>query len=266
MFKKAFYIMMVLLLAVVVSSCSKYQQLLKSTDNELKYEKAIEYFEQGDYYKSLMLLQQLNAVYRGTNKAEKLTYYMAYCYYEQKDYILASYYFKRYAQNFPRTDRAEECLYMNAYCYYLDSPRYSLDQSNTFTAIKELQLFINQYPDSERVDKANELMDDLRDKLEEKAFEIAELYYKMGDYQAAITSFKNILKDFPDAEYKEEVMLYILKAYYDYAINSIKEKKEERLADAVQAFETFVYNFPESEYLDEAGKYHKNTRQVLEKF
>lgn len=264
MLKKSYVIFSIMALLVVVS-CGKYQKLLKSTDNEMKYDKAIEFYEEGDFYKALSLFEQLNMVYRGTDKAEKLTYYLAYCYYNQGDYILASYYFKRYAQSFPQTDRAEECLFMNAYCFYMDSPKYSLDQSNTYEAIKELQLFINQYPSSERVEKANELMDQLRAKLEKKAYEIAVLYYKMKDYQAAITSFMNIMRDFPDTSHKEEILLYIIKSHYNYAVNSIDEKKEERLANAVEAYESFVYNFPESNYIEEVNKFYENTLEEIEK-
>ncbi len=263
MFKKSLIISSVISFFIIVS-CGSYQKLLKSTDNELKYEKAIEYYEEGDFYKALSLFEQLNMIYRGTDRAEKLTYYLAYCYYNQGDYILASYYFKRYAQSFPKTDRAEECLFMNAYCYYMDSPKYSLDQTNTYEAIKELQLFINQYPDSERVEKANELMDKLRVKLEKKAFEIAVLYYKMQDYQAAITSFKNLMRDFPDTVHKEEILLYIIKSHYNYAVNSIEEKKEERLGNVVEAYESFVYNFPDSEHIKEANKFFENTLEEIE--
>ncbi len=262
MFKKGLIILLVLFISV---SC-KFQRLAKSSDNELKYEKAIEYFEEADYYRALMLFEQLNMIYRGTSKAEKLNYYMAYCYYEQKDYVLASYYFKRYAKSFPNTDRAEECLYMNAYCYYLNSPKYSLDQSNTYTAIKELQLFIDLYPKSDRVEKANELIDKLRAKLEKKAFEIAELYYRMEDYQAAITSFENILKEYPDTKYREQIYFHILKSYYHYASNSIKDKQEERFSEAIEAYENLVYKYPETDYLKEAKRFHENSLIRMDNF
>lgn len=257
---------LLLLLGIVLASCSDYQKLLKSTDNELKYEKAIAYYEDGDYYRAMQLFEQLNMVYRGTNKAEKLTYYMAYCYYNQEEYIMASYYFKRYAKSFPTTDRAEECLYMSAYCQYLLSPIYSLDQSNTFEAIKELQLFINKYPDSDRVAKANDLIDDLRAKLEKKAFEVAELYFKMEDYEAAITSFENLLKQFPDTEYKEKVLYYTMKSYFEYAMNSIEKKKPERLALAIESFENFIFTYPETDYLKEARNIQKETQKELNKY
>jgi outer membrane protein assembly factor BamD len=263
MFRKSLFLVFILL-TIIFQSCGDFQKLIKSTDNEKKYDKAIEYYEDGDYYKALMLLEQLNTIYRGTEKAEKLNYYLAYCYYEQGDYLMASYYFKNYARSFPNTDRAEECLFMNAYCYYLDSPKYSLDQSNTIQAMTEFQLFINQYPDSERVEKANTLIDELRDKLELKNFEIAMLYYKMRNYEAAITTFENILKDFPDSQHKEEIIFYSLDAYFNYAINSISEKKKERFDKAMESYNVLLLKYPESDFVDQAQNIYKKTQKELE--
>ena len=148
-----------LLLVLVLVSCGKHQKLVKSTDNEAKYAAAVDYYEKKDYYRALQLFQQLINFYQGTEKAEKMQFYYAYCYYYQKDYVLASYYFKRFVTNYPRSAFAEESMFMNAYCYYLDSPVSSLDQTNTYTAIKELQLFINLYSSSPRVAEANDLID-----------------------------------------------------------------------------------------------------------
>jgi outer membrane protein assembly factor BamD len=242
-----------LLVLLVLASCGKHQKLMKSTDNEAKYAAAIDYYEHNDYYRSLQLFQQLINFYQGTEKAEKMQFYYAYCYYHQKDFVLASYYFKRFVNNYPRSVYSEEAMFMNAYCYFLDSPVSSLDQTNTYTAINELQLFINMYPDSDRVDEANKLIDQLRAKLQRKDLDIANLYQKMKLYEAAITSYKNILKEYPDTEYKEEILFSILKAYYNYAIYSIYVKQPERFQSALDSYNELVFQFPETRHLKEAN-------------
>ncbi len=251
MFKKGLIILF--LLAVLgMSSCRNYQKLLKSNDYEKKYQAAVEYFQGGNYYRALQLFDQVIPFLRGTEKAETIYYYTAQCYFEQGDNILASYYFKTFAKNYPNSKYAEECMYMNAYCKYLDSPIPSLDQTSTMEAMQELQLFINMYPNSERIPKCNELMDVLRGKVELKEYEIAKLYYKMGDYQAAITSFKNLYKDFPDTKFKEDILFLTLKSYYLYAMNSIPSKKQERFKGALEAYDTFMTFYPNSSYKKEA--------------
>lgn len=253
-----------LLLLIVLASCGKHQKLLKSTDNEAKYAAAVDYYEKNDYYRSLQLFQQLINFYQGTEKAEKLQFYYAYCYYHQKDYVLASYYFKRFVNNYPRSTYAEESMFMNGYCYFLDSPSSSLDQTNTYTAINELQLFINLYPNSSRIEEANKLIDQLRAKLQRKDLDIANLYLKMKLYEAAITSYKNILKEYPDTEYKEDILFSILKSYYNYAVYSISVKQPERFQSALDSYNELVFQFPETQYLKEANNINQEVMDYVQ--
>lgn len=238
---------------LVLSSCSKYQKLMKSTDQDARYEAAMAYYDNKDYYRALQLYQQLVPAYQGTDKAEKMQFNFAYCYFHQKDYIMASYYFDRFAKTYPRSTMAEEAAFMNAYCYFLDSPESSLDQTSTMTALRELQLFIDQHPTSQRLDRCRELMEQLRSKLQGKDMDIANLYYRMGQYEAAITSYNNILRDYPDTRFKEEALYKILRSYYYYAINSITSKKEERFQAALDAYNELMFQYPDSGFTREAN-------------
>jgi len=220
-------------------------------------------YEKGDFNKALQFFDILRAVYRGTEKGELLTYYSANCYFQLKDYNIASYYYKQYTQMYPRGEKAEESLFLAAFCNYMDSPRYSLDQSSTFIALKELQLFIDQYPNSTKLDEATRLMDDLRAKLEKKSYNIGKLYYRTEDFQAAITSFESLLDDYPDTEYKEEILYYITIAYFTYAEKSIYSKKMERYEKTIEAYNNLEYFYPESKYLSETKDINGKARASL---
>jgi len=262
MFKKSlFYI--ILFVVFISTSCSKYSKLVKSPDNELKYEKSMEYYEKGDYYRALQLFESILPIYRGTNKAEKLYYRYAYAYYYEREYIMAAYYFKRFYSSFPSSQWAEESAFMSAYCTYLDSPRHTLDQTNTYEAIDEFQLFINRYPYGDRAKEATEYIDELRQKLQDKAFNIANLYFKMEDYRAAIVSYKGVLRDYPDNEYKEDILYNIIKAYYEYAMMSIKKKQKERYESAAAAYLDFVSLYPESKYIKDVEKMRNKVVEKL---
>lgn len=244
-------------------SCSSFQKLLKSSDNELKYTKAVEYYEKGKYSPAQQLFEQIQSFYKGTDKAEKIAFYTANCYYKQKDYILGGYYFKSFSTNFSTSQYAEEALYMSAYCNYLESPRSSLDQTSTNEAISSLQLFITQYPKSSRIAECNKLIDELRSKLEKKDIDIAMLYYKMSDYKASIVSLNNVLKDYPDTKSKELILYSILDAKYQYAVNSIAEKRLERMQAASEAYDELAAGFPVGEYSEKALNIKKNISKEL---
>jgi outer membrane protein assembly factor BamD len=147
----------------------------------------------------------------------------------------------------------------------MDSPSYALDPTSTETAINELQLFINKYPTSARVQTCNDLMDKLRGKLETKDYQTAKLYFKVQNYKAAIIAFDNLVKEFPESSRREECYFLALKSRYLLAINSIEEKKSERLEAAKKAYFQFVDLYPKSSYLNEAERFYSGTTKEISK-
>ena len=192
-------------------------------------------------------------------------YYYAYTNYYLEDYETAGYDFGNFASSFPSSQYAEECAYMHAYCYYLDSPDYALEQSSTMKALNELQVFIDQYPHSARVEECNKLIDKLRFKLETKDYENAKLYYHMEEYKAAYTSFRNLLKDYPATTYREESMFLTMKSAFLLGENSFEEKKSERYSYALSAYSKFLAAYPESKYKKEADKIAEDCKKRLDK-
>src|ERR1700759_4776880 len=236
MFKKqrsTLSILLILFILASVSCKSKFEKLKASNDNAKKYQAALALYNKKQYSKALELFETLVQRYRGQSQAEDLSYYYAYANYNLKDYTSARYHFKTFADTYPSSLRSEECRFMAAYCYYLDSPIYSLDQENTTKAIDKLQLFINLYPKSDRVAEASKLIQNLRDKLERKAYENAKLYLTILDYQSAVIAFNNALRDYPDTKYAEELEFLTIKAQYMYARNSNVYKQEERYNQAI---------------------------------
>ena len=256
--------LLVVILSLGFSSCSEYQKVLKSSDYELKFEKAKEYYEKEDYARSIALFDELLSIYKGTSKAEDIYFYYANCHYGQKDYILAGHYFRNFANTFPLSNRTEEAEYLGAYCYYLDSPKSSLDQTFTLKAIEEMQYFINKHPESERLDEANDIIDKLRGKLEIKSYKNARLYFDIGDYKAAIVALKNSLKEYPDSEFREKTLFLIVKSSFLLASNSIESKRAERYKSTIDEYYVFVNAFPESENGKEVQKIYENSKEFIE--
>ncbi|MGZ3767851.1 MAG: outer membrane protein assembly factor BamD [Mucilaginibacter sp.] len=263
MFQKQRHLLsgLLIVLLIAVAGCkSKFEKLKSSNDNAKKYQAAIALYNKKDYNKALELFETLVQRYRGQAQAEDLYYYYAYTNYRLKDYTSASYHFKQFSDTYPSSPRAEECNFMSAYCYYLDSPVYSLDQENTTKAIDKLQLFINLYPKSERVAEASKLIQNLRDKLERKAYENAKLYLTIGDFQAAVIDFGNVLRDYPDTKYAEEMEFLTVKAQYQYAEHSDLPKQEERFTTVINFKKQFADKYPTSKYMADAVVFEKDSQ------
>ncbi len=248
---------------MLITSCDGYNKLLKSSNYELKLERANQYYAKGNYIKATALYEELIPVYKGTDKAEEIYYYYSYCNYYQGDYSLSQYHFKNYYRSFPSGKHAEECLFMNAYCYYLNSPKYRLDQTDTKNAMAELQNFVDQFPESSRLDSCNKIADILRGKLEMKEYEIIKQYFNLGgynydNYKATITGGKNFMKDFPESSHIDELMYLSIESYYLLALNSIEAKKRERLDLAMESYLKLVDLYPKSKFLPRAENIYES--------
>lgn len=250
--KKISRYLFLLLVIAVMGSCSEYSKVLKSNDLNYKFEMAKKYYNNKKYNKAFPLLDELLNLYRGTSQAEEVYYYYCMNLYKMEDYMLAAYHFKNFYRTFPQSRYAEEAAFMTGYCYYLESPVYSLDQTYTLKALNELQLYINTHPKSHRIDQCNELIIELRRKLERKNFERAKQYYNTMQYQAAVVALNNVLNDFPETSYREEILLLLLRSNYELARYSVESKKLQRFIETNTACDDFLERYPDSKFSKEA--------------
>tara|TARA_B100000965_G_scaffold406731_1_gene447700 strand:- start:2990 stop:3790 length:801 start_codon:yes stop_codon:yes gene_type:complete len=253
-------------LSLIFFSCNEYQKVLKSEDVKLKYDLAEEFYENQDFRRASRLFEQIKPKYRGKPQGERITFFYANCLLNTKNYMLAAYEFESFTKAYPLSQKVEDAKFLSAFSYYKLSPTHSLDQSDTFEAVEKLQEFINTYPNSERMSNANDLVKELREKVEFKAFEIAKQYNTIRDYKSAIIVLDDFISDYPGTPYREDALFYLLDSSYELAINSIDLKKEERLFNAKKIFEELVETYPESKYLERSKKLFNNIEKEITTF
>lgn len=249
----------------LISSCSKFRKIEKSDDWKLKYSSGLKYYEKKDYYRTAILFEQILPIVRGLPEGEKVEFYLAYCQFYEKTYLLASNQFKTFFENYGRSQLAEEAYYMYAYSLYVASPADNLDQKSSIEAMGAMQTYVNQFPTSKFADKANEVIASCQLKLEKKGFDNAKLYLKLKYYQAAVISFDNFKKSFPDSKYLEELSYLKIEAQYKLANQSIQAKQKERFSATVDYYKELVDNYPKSDYLKQAERYYSNSLDQLNK-
>lgn len=221
---------------------------MKSADKDFILKVANEKFANKKWSDALALYDRLPNLVAGTDDAPNVVFNSAYSNYYDKNYRLAANQFRNFAVSFPQDPRKEEAAYLSALCFYEGSLDYNLDQSNTQSAITELQNFLNDYPNSERSKNISQLIDELSYKLEFKAFENAKQYYKMGEYKAATVAFENVLEDFPATKLRPKIYDFILKSKYELTMNSMYDLKKERLDNAIAYAKRVSAELPNSEY------------------
>ena len=225
--------------------------------------RALEYYEEKDWVKSQTLFELVLNQYRGRPEAEDIYFKYAYTYYNLGQYALSAHYFENFSQTYAYSPYREEADFMSAYSNYRMSPIFRLDQVSSVEAVQGFQQFVNTYPTSERVAECNELIEEMRSKLEQKAFASANLYYRMSDYQSAIHSFENLLREYPDSEQAERVHYLLVSATYNYAAKSIFERREERYEDTIEQYRDFVDRYPSSKYMNDVNEIYDKTQNEL---
>lgn len=247
-------------------SCSDYQKLLNSENASEKYKQAEVFYNSGEYRKANRLLEQIIPKYRGKPQAQRIIFFFAESYFQIKSYNLAAYQYENFVKSFPKSDRIQEASFKAAKSYYYQSPTFSLDQEETYTAIEKLQVFINLYPNSEYSSEANQMISELQVKLEKKDFEIAKQYYTIRDYRAAIKTNDNFIASFPGTKFREEALFTKFISLYEIAINSVIYKKEDRLKELQQQFNLILRYYPDSVFKEDLDDKMKKINSELEKF
>lgn len=260
-------ILTILSTTLILSSCGEYNNVLKSTDYEMKYSYAKKYFNEKKYSRSATLLEELVPIFKGLSYAEESLYLLAQSYYGQKDYETASAYFKQYYVTYPKGEFAELSRFYSGYGLSMDSPEVQLDQSLTVQAIQELQLYMEYYPQSERAKQAQDVIFDLQDKLSYKELLSARLYYNLGtymgnNYEACVITANNALQDYPYSKYREDFIFLVISAKYELSLASIDEKVQARYRDVIDEYYNYMNEYPEGKYTKEIQKYfdHANKR------
>jgi outer membrane protein assembly factor BamD len=270
------YIVIGLLSAGVLSSCGEYNKVLKSTDYEYKYEAAKAYFAKGQNSRAATILEELIPIMKGTSNGEESLYMLAMTYYNQGDFVTASHYFNTYYTTYPRGTYTELARFHSGKALYLDTPEPRLDQSSTYKAIDELQMFLEYFPTSNRRDMAQNMIFELQDKLVEKEYLSAKLYYDLGSYTgntvysstgnnylAAVVTAQNILREYPYTQRREDLSILILRAKYDMAKESVLEKKAERMRETIDEYYAFKNEFPDSKYMKEVEAIFKDASKYV---
>ncbi|MCO6146492.1 outer membrane protein assembly factor BamD [Flavobacterium sp. NRK1] len=260
----------ILFIAFALTSCSEYQKAIKNDDIAKKYDVAEKMYDKGKYSKAIRLFEQIAPSYRGKAQAQKMFYMYSQALYKTKQYYTAGYQFESFTANYPGSEKVEEASFLSAKSYYMLSPRFSLDQVDTYKALDKLQQFIDNYPNSQYMAEANGLVKELREKLEKKAFEIAKQYNTIseynGDHNAAIKALDNFILDYPGTKYKEDALYYKFDSSYQLAINSVFVKMKDRLEAAKANYNALVKFNPETKYKEQADKMLEKIDTELQKF
>tara|TARA_R110002050_G_scaffold71697_5_gene154149 strand:- start:26568 stop:27395 length:828 start_codon:yes stop_codon:yes gene_type:complete len=251
--KNIFFLLLPLI--IIGTACNNKSLIRPGEAINVSYDKAMNLYEKGKYNDAAQAFETVTRLGRGTNYAQNAQFYLAESYFKDERFLLAASEYERFISYYPRDERREEVDYKRALSFFEQSPRYRLDQRPTGRAIELFQLFINNYPSSDRVTEAASKIDDLRNKLALKYLKSAEFYARIDMFKAAIIYYDLTIDQFPESKWAEEALVKQIKTYNRYASLSVDSKKAERYLNAISSYEKFIQLFPSSELRGDAEKF-----------
>lgn len=259
-----------IILAVVavisMSSCkSQFELLLTGNDADAKYKAAFEYFNNKKYNRAATLFESLAALTDGTDRDDTVRFYWGLSNYNFKDYYTAETNFQQFYESYPRSPFASQARFLRLDCLYRSTLRYELDQQPTYKAMSAISEYMLEYPDNENMQVCKDMLDELGERLDRKAYEAAKLYYKMEDYLASHVAFRNVLKDDAENIYREDILYYIAMSSYKYAYLSVPAKQKERYLTFVDDYYNFIGELPDSHYRKELDAVYAKAQKALGK-
>lgn len=238
------------LIAMVASACGSHRGLLPNATPEAdkylyergtelltkkKWIAAREYFKQvvDNYPQSPFRPDAklgLGDTYVGENTTEAL--------------VLGINEFREFLTYYPTNRRADYAQFKIGHAHFKQALAPERDQTETKEALKEFDIFIERYPNSQLLDEARQARRDALDRLGEADYRVGLFYYRAKWYPGAIDRFKDLLKKDPQYTGRD--------ATYYYLAESLV--KVERAAEALPYFERLLQEFESSQHLENTRK------------
>ena len=170
--------------------------------------------------------------------------------------VLAINEFREFLSYYPTHKRADYAQYKLGLAHVRQMRAPQRDQTETREAVKELQAFVDRYPNSELLPEVRTKLRAARDRLSESDYQVGYFYFRQHWYPGAIERFKALLRDDPGYTRRDAV-------YFFYGEALLKTKNRE--AEALPLYERLVSEFERSEYLPEAQRRIEELKQAQDK-
>ena len=160
----------------------------------------------------------------------------------QERYPEAASYYTNFVALHPTHQRASYALFQKGMSLFKDVLSYDRDQTSTKKALFAFEDTAVLYPESIYREKGEELIVFLKERLARREMGIARFYFKSKNYEGALSRFRDILEQYPEAGMTDETLYYIGETY--------KRLGEEQLSR--EAFMTLIADFPDSPFVKSA--------------
>ncbi|HHI87714.1 MAG TPA: outer membrane protein assembly factor BamD [Candidatus Cloacimonetes bacterium] len=214
-------------------------------DPSQKMQEADKLFIKRKYNKARDIYEIITYMSKGDTLVKRAQFQLANCYYKMRMYEDAIYEYEQLLRMFPYSQYNEEVNYKIGMSWYKLSYPPAYDQTETINALRQFDSFLSQYPNSPLQQEVKNLYGTCINKLLEKKYFNAHIYYMMGYNNAALMYLNEIFDENHHGEIEEKSLKLAAKIY-------IKTKNWNKLALVA---DRFVSEYPNNPYIQKINKY-----------
>lgn len=197
------------LLLLIAYGCGGSVKMANLSGPEL-FAHGLEKYEKRKYFAATEFFQAVIFSHPGASVVDSAQYYLGLSYFGNKEYTLAGIEFNRLLLNYPSSAFAPNAQFMKAVTFFEGTPTdYALDQSDLLQAIKQLEDFIIDQPESEMVPESRKYIAMARERLAKKDYKAGLVYVHLGSLPAAKIYFQRVVDDFTDTPFAAKAAFYL---------------------------------------------------------
>ena len=208
------------------------------------YEKALLDFRRGDCLAAEPMFREVRREFPYSRFAALAELRIGDCQFKNEEYPEAIQTYRQFVRIRPSHKEIPYARFRIAEAYYnqipggwfMTPPAAERDQTAARDALIQLRRFVVDYPDDQRVPKANELMDKCMSLLAAHELYVARFYLKRDAYRGVISRLKGLLTAYPGSSVEREALLLLGEVYL--------EAKE--VEAAKETFNQIIQRFPDS--------------------
>ena len=219
------------LILYICLSCGSKRQLTPLAPED-EFERAMYYYENRKINDAIQAFERILFYHPSSEFVDDAQYWLAMTYFENKEYDQAITEFDYLIRNFPRSAFLEQAYLHRAKAHLHKAPHYSKDPTELNRAIRLLDQFLTQFPNSPQTNEIRNLILEARGRLARKELENGKLYDRIGKEDAALLYFNYVLTTYPEADVSAEAAyraatIYEKRKQYEQALNLLRALREE---------------------------------------
>jgi outer membrane protein assembly factor BamD len=159
-------------------------------------------------------------------------------YFKKGEYEQAAIEYEEFLKRHPGSDEASYATYRLALSHYKLVKQPDRDPTSTRDALKWFEFFVEKYPESPLIGKANEKIAECRNRLAMHEISIGNYYWKKKNFKAAANRYNVVVSQYSDTKEFEKALYLLGNSYYKMGDNIL----------ATATLKRVVGEFPDTEY------------------